>query len=88
MANLLICDECGETLTVETSYPAKYSLQLDCINTGYNTSGVTYAVHIDPPFNGIKHFCGFGCLSKFIERTTKPSGWEGNSASEVKIEFS
>lgn len=61
------CDHCDKELTIDSSYPASYGLQLNCVNFGTNTSGVQYAVHMEPPIRRPHHFCGFGCLKSWIE---------------------
>jgi hypothetical protein len=61
------CDQCGEELVVDSQFPAKYSLELNCINTGINTSDACFSVHIEPPFNGQKHFCNVTCLFRWAK---------------------
>lgn len=62
----IICDNCSSELIVDSSYPARYSLELRAINTGINTSSIQYAVGVNPPIESTKHFCGMDCLSKWI----------------------
>jgi len=59
------CDCCNQELIVDSCYPAKYSIELKCINTGINTGCMTYAVSIAPPIKGVKHFCDIRCLGKW-----------------------
>ncbi len=61
------CDNCGEELIEDSSYPAKYSLELTNINTGINTTGVTYLMDVKPSFRGSKHFCGKTCLANWCK---------------------
>lgn len=64
----LICDNCGTELVEDTQYPAKFSLELTAINTGYNTSDITYAVIVKPPFREAKHFCNIQCITEWLKR--------------------
>lgn len=61
----ITCDTCQKELIVDSKYPAHYSLELKAINTGTNSSGSQYAVYVRPPFDGVRHFCGFNCLKNW-----------------------
>ncbi len=65
---LVTCDACGNNLTEDTRYPAKYALELQAINVAINTSGSRYAVHVTPPIDGKKHFCSFVCIKNWMEQ--------------------
>jgi len=67
ISSRIICDECGDELVTHTSYPAKYMLELDVIDTNINNTGSGYAVSTRPPFEGKKHFCGLECLENWIK---------------------
>lgn len=61
------CDHCDRELMTSTSYPAHYVLELSTINTNVNNTGFAYGVHISPPIDSNKHFCGFACLTRWLE---------------------
>lgn len=67
--NSITCDNCGKELIVDSSYPAKYSLELKVINTGINTSNNVFAVMMYPPFEGTKHFCDIDCLGQWTQKS-------------------
>lgn len=60
------CDNCNEELIVDSQYPTHYTLELRAVDTGTNTSGMTFAVHVMPPFTGTKHFCNKDCLKQWL----------------------
>lgn len=62
----ITCDNCQKELITESSYPAKYSLELKAINTNINNTGASYAVCVHPPIDGVKHFCGKQCLVDWL----------------------
>jgi len=66
------CDSCGNQLITHTSNPANYALELKCINTNRNPFNSVNLVNMFPLINKPKHFCGFRCLSTYLEeRETK-----------------
>ncbi len=62
-----ICDNCDKNLIVDSQYPVHYTLELNVVNTGINTSQSTYCIAMYPPFEGTKHFCNTKCLAKWLE---------------------
>ena len=64
----MICDNCEKELITESAYPHKFTLELSVIDTNVNTSGMTYCVHMEPPFQGKKHFCNSECLSEYFNK--------------------
>lgn len=64
----ILCDNCGEELITNSSYPHKYSLELSVIDTNRNTSNCQYAVYMTPPFDGLRHFCDKKCLGEWIQK--------------------
>lgn len=64
----ILCDACQAELIEDSSYPAKYSLELKAINTGINSTGVQYAVAMYPPIKETLHFCGLSCLSQWVKK--------------------
>ena len=64
----ILCDNCGEELITNSSYPHKYSLELRVIDTNRNTSGMQYAVAMLPPFGGLRHFCSKKCLGEWCSK--------------------
>jgi len=56
------CDHCYKELIVDSAYPANYALELSCIDTGVNTSGIVYSVSLTPLLERKHHFCGLKCL--------------------------
>jgi hypothetical protein len=69
----ICCDNCGKQLNIDSSYPANYGLQLKSVNYGVNTSGVRYAILMEPSFKGERDFCGISCLKEWIEKTFTPT---------------
>ena len=68
--NSIICDNCGAELIVDSALPANYSLELRSINTGINTSSVTFPVHLEPWLKNTVHFCGKECLATWCDEHT------------------
>ncbi len=66
--NSITCDACEKELIVDSLRPANYVLELKSVDVGINTSGVTYAVCINPPIKETLHFCGFGCLQDWMNK--------------------
>ncbi len=62
----ITCDQCENDLISNTSYPAKYSLELKAINTNINNTGLVFSVIVHPPLDSTKHFCDIVCLKKFL----------------------
>ena len=65
----ILCDQCGAELCVDSSYPAEYSIELHWINTGFNSSGITYAVNVEKP--DAVHFCNMLCLKEWVVKGHK-----------------
>lgn len=65
------CDNCDKELIVDSQYPAKYTLELSCINTGINTANSQYAVYIVPPIEQTMHFCNITCLAAWASGKDK-----------------
>lgn len=61
----IICDACGADLT-QTGNCVDYRLHL-AVQGIPNTSGFATLMHIDPPMDGNKDFCGTRCLTKWLE---------------------
>jgi hypothetical protein len=70
-SNSITCDHCGCELVVDSSYPYKFSIVLSCINTGINTTGQQYAIHMIPPLTEDKYFCNMNCLKEWINKCIK-----------------
>ena len=64
----ITCDNCGKELITDTRYPHNYNFELSVIDTNINTSGTQYAVHMEPPFNGNKHFCSKKCIAEWATK--------------------
>ena len=62
----ILCDYCGSELIVDSSHPHNYTLELSCIDTGINTSGMVYGIYTIPLLRQSMHFCGFGCLGNWL----------------------
>lgn len=62
------CDACGTELSIDSSYPANYGLALAAKDFGRNTSGVTFGVAMYPPLEREHHFCGLGCLGRWLNK--------------------
>lgn len=65
------CDNCDDERVVDSSYPSHFTLQLKCIDTGINTSGMVYGVMQYPPLKDTKHFCGYSCLVEWLGKEIK-----------------
>lgn len=61
----ITCDHCGKELVEDSPYPHKYGLHLAARDYGINSSGSVYAVHVSPPIDAPKDFCGFVCLAEW-----------------------
>ena len=64
----ITCDTCGKELITDTPYPHNFHLELKSIDTNRNTSGMTYAVHMEAPINGSTYFCDNKCLITFLNK--------------------
>ena len=64
----IICDNCGEERITDNPYPHTFTLELSVIDTNRNSSGSQYAVHLIPPFEGLKHFCDKKCLAEWLNK--------------------
>jgi len=64
------CDSCKEELVEESKYPASFALKLETIDVGTNSSGVVFAITVIPPLEREHHFCGLGCLKKWVSNKT------------------
>ena len=73
----ITCDECGKELIEDSQYPHKYGLRLTAIDHGINTSGATYAVHVSPPIDRLKDFCGLPCLASWVSDGDRPKTQKG-----------
>jgi len=60
----ITCDGCGEDIT-EAGHRPQYRLILSQEKMPNNT-GFEYAVMVYPPLKRSMHFCGLGCLSKWV----------------------
>ena len=63
----ITCDNCGRELIVDSKYPVHYILELSARNVNVNTSSVVHPIWIQPPVDGIKHYCGPECLSSWLD---------------------
>jgi len=63
----IVCDSCLKELIVDSSYPSNFSLELRSVDTGVNTSGVVFSVHIEPEIKETKHFCNKKCLKRWCD---------------------
>lgn len=79
------CDECEKELIIDSSYPHHYCLELKCIDTGINTSGMTYAVAMYPLLNKSYQFCGFECLSKWMVKTNNGAAQHPTAAGQQAV---
>jgi hypothetical protein len=64
----ITCDTCSKELITDTPYPHNFNFELRVIDTNRNTSGIQFAVHMSPPFDGVKHFCSKKCLGEFCSK--------------------
>lgn len=60
------CDFCNKELIVDTRYPARYALKLSAIDVNRNSTSEQYCIHIFPPLDRDKHFCGSNCLAGWL----------------------
>lgn len=60
------CDNCGNDLTNDNGID-DYRLQLQCQKLPYG-SNVRISVYVYPLLEEDKHFCGFGCLKKWMDK--------------------
>lgn len=61
----IFCDNCSNEITY--SYGCQnYCLKLSN-HTMPNYSSITCDIMIYPPIDSTKHFCGLGCLKKWLE---------------------
>lgn len=60
------CDFCHKELVVESSYPARYCLELKALDTNINNSGIVFSIAMYPPIKETVHFCDVSCLGKWI----------------------
>ena len=65
----ICCDNCGTQLNIDSSYPHNYGIQIRSLDYGINTSGVEYALYMEPPLKKTLDFCGIGCLQAWITKT-------------------
>lgn len=66
-ATSIKCDNCDNERVIDSPRPHTFTLQLECVDTGINTSGRRYLVKQSPPLTGTKHFCNFNCLTRWLE---------------------
>jgi hypothetical protein len=75
MSNLtierIVCDHCKAELIKNTSYPAEFALELRCFDGNRNKTGFVFGVHVSPPLDANKHFCGFKCLETWLKERKK-----------------
>ena len=64
----VICDDCQTELIEDSEYPHKFGLQLSVRDYGVNTSGMVYAIALQPPLDRDYHFCGINCLKNWTQR--------------------
>jgi hypothetical protein len=64
------CDNCQRDLT---SLEGHSSMQRLALNAEYipNSAGVDYGVYWVPDLERSHHFCGLGCLSKWLQEKIK-----------------
>lgn len=67
-----VCDNCERVLNSFSSYPAEFALRLNTLNVNTNTTGMVYAIHMEPAFKGDKHFCNNKCLKEWIDKNEDP----------------
>lgn len=65
----ILCDNCDNDLS-ESDGITKYRLHLSCERAPH-TGGMVLDVYIYPILEEDKHFCGFVCLKKWIEKQGK-----------------
>jgi hypothetical protein len=59
------CDGCDRDLTIPTGYNG-FNLVLELEREAVGDT--VFAMHLYPPINSTKHFCGNGCLKKWAEK--------------------
>jgi hypothetical protein len=67
----ILCDTCKKELVVDSQQPARYGIEVRCVDYGYNTSGIVNLSIKMPPLQDDHHFCGLACLKSWAERLGK-----------------
>jgi hypothetical protein len=60
----ITCDSCENDIT----YTANCRGYILCLNVEAQTpsSGIVTLMHVSPPIESRKHFCGLGCLKRWV----------------------
>lgn len=61
----ITCDNCKKDLNFSDGF-TKYALKLSCSALPHN-EGYVLDVYVYPPIENDLHFCGLGCLKKYLE---------------------
>lgn len=60
----ITCDYCKKDISETDSMPA-YRIVLQCEQIPHNTDFI-YSAMVYPPIDHTMHFCGLGCLKKWL----------------------